>query len=453
MLSLDHIHSRSDIEDEKMEKTNLTYENRLIIENGIEKRLSFASIAKQIGKDRSTISREVKRNRTCDMGTAPRGSIKCRHLNEGCRMNHYCGTCIRKDCHGCKKICGVQCPFYEPAPCEHLLKPPYVCNKCRKRLVCDRDKYFYWAKKAQQKYTQMLTTSRQGVNLTPEEHERLDHIVRDGIARGLSPYQIICHNGGEEGLGICEKTFYSYINDGVFAGIGRGDTRARPYKKRKTGPERTYKKDKRCLEGRRYEDYVSYMGGFSPEEEPHTVQIDTVMGRLNSDDDCLLTIFFTSCSLQLAFVRRRNTCESVAKAFEWIYERLGHDDFCRIFPLLLTDNGSEFTDPDSIELAPNGEYRTRLFYTHPYSSFEKGACERNHELIRYIVPKGTELKMTQKQARLMMSHINSLPRKSLGGLSPYDVFAAQYGMRILERLGIWKVPADQINITPDLLRD
>ena len=216
-----------------MEKTNLTYENRLIIENGIEKRLSFASIAKQIGKDRSTISREVKRNRTCDMGTAPRGSIKCRHLKEGCRMNHYCGTCIRKDCHGCKKICGVQCPFYEPAPCEYLLKPPYVCNKCRKRLVCDRDKYFYWAKKAQQKYTQMLTTSRQGVNLTPEEHERLDHIVRDGIARGLSPYQIICHNGGEEGLGICEKTFYSYINDGVFAGIGRGDTRARPYKKRK----------------------------------------------------------------------------------------------------------------------------------------------------------------------------------------------------------------------------
>ena len=111
-----------------MEKTNLTYENRLIIENGIEKRLSFASIARQIGKDRSTISREVKRNRTCDMGTAPRGSIKCRHLKEGCRMNHYCGTCIRKDCHGCKKICTVQCPFYEPAPCEYLLKLPYVMN-------------------------------------------------------------------------------------------------------------------------------------------------------------------------------------------------------------------------------------------------------------------------------------------------------------------------------------
>ena len=84
----------------------------------------------------------------------------------------------------------------------------------------------------------MLTTSRQGVNLTPEEQERLDRIVRDGIARGLSPYQIICQNGGEEGLGICEKTFYSYINDGVFAGIGRGDTRARPYKKRNLIPFR-----------------------------------------------------------------------------------------------------------------------------------------------------------------------------------------------------------------------
>ena len=107
MLSLNHNHSRSDIKDGKMKKTNLTYEDRIIIENGIEKRLSFASIAKQIGKERSTISREVKRNRTYDMGTAPKGSIKCRYLKEGCRMNHYCGTCIKKDCHSCQKIVNI----------------------------------------------------------------------------------------------------------------------------------------------------------------------------------------------------------------------------------------------------------------------------------------------------------------------------------------------------------
>ena len=102
---------------------------------------------------------------------------------------------------------------------------------------------------------------------------------------------------------------------------------------------------------------------------------------------------------------------------------------------------------------PTGELRTRVFYCHPYSSWEKGACEVNHEFIRRIIPKGTAMDLSREQAGLMMSHINSCPRKSLGGRSPYDafVFFHENGEDILSRLGIQRIPLDQILLKPELL--
>ena len=177
------------------------------------------------------------------------------------------------------------------------------------------------------------------------------------------------------------------------------------------------------------------------------------MGRAGTDDYCLLTLHFTSCNFQLAYVREKNTCESVEKIFKWLYEILGHEDFTTLFPVILTDNGSEFSDPNAIELTPEGTRRTYVFYTHPNSSFEKGSCEKNHEFIRYIIPKGTELRLPQSKARLMMSHINSLPRKSLNGRSPIQMFKTIYGEAVLEKLGIVEIPAKELLLKPALIKD
>ena len=190
------------------------------------------------------------------------------------------------------------------------------------------------------------------MNLTEDGRLNLEAIVADGLGRGLSPYQIISQNGGEEGLGICEKTFYTYINSGVFNGINRLDMRAKMYKPRRKNIERMYKKDKLCLNGRRYEDYLEHMASFPAGSAPSVVEMDSVAGRAGTDDYCLLTIHFTSCNFQLAYVREKNTCESVEKVFKWLYETLEHEDFTALFPVILTDKRCPLHCSGEIPLQP-----------------------------------------------------------------------------------------------------
>lgn len=428
--------------------THLTFEERVAIEKGIEKQQSFSEIAKDIGKARSTVSREVKRNRIKKRSELQK-SI-CRYTKENCPVSKMCGVCLKKNCCGCRKACSASCQSFEERKCPQQARPPYVCNRCKKRPVCSYSRYYYNARDAEKRADEMLSGSRAGANLTSEEFERLDRIVRDGLRRGLSPYQIIQQSGGEEGLGICEKTFYTYINSGIFPGICRLDLPSRMYRPRRKNIQRMYKVDKRCLDGRRYEDFLEYMECFGA-DPPGIAEIDTVEGGYNAGSFCLLTIHFVKIRFQLAYVRERNDSRSVACTFNQLYEKLGKEDFIRLFPVILTDNGSEFSDPAAIETAPDGTCRTRLFYTHPNSSFEKGSCEKNHVHIRQIIPKGTEIRISQSQAQLMMSHINSAPRKSLNGFSPIQLFALLYGDEILDRLGITRIPADEITLKPSLL--
>lgn len=438
-----------------MEKkhSHLTLDERIVIEQGIKRKMSFSAIAASIGKDRSTVSREVQRNRKRYPGSAYMGRTPCKHTAEDCPVSRICQKCFKRTCYRCEKQCGEKCKDYKRALCPSLEKAPYVCNACRKKNFCTSERYFYDAKHANERYRDILVSSREGVNLTEDERLNLEAIVADGLRRGLSPYQIILQNGGEEGLGICEKTFYTYINSGIFDGINRLDLRSRMYKPRKKNIERMYKKDKLCLNGRRYEDYLEHMASFPAGAVPSVVEMDSVVGRAGADDYCLLTLHFTSCNFQLAYVREKNTCESVEKVFKWLYETLEHEDFTALFPVILTDNGSEFSDPNAIEFTSEGTRRTYVFYTHPNSSFEKGSCERNHEFIRYVIPKGTELRLSQSKARLMMSHINSLPRKSLNGRSPIQMFKTIYGEAVLQKLGIVEIPAKELLLKPALIKD
>ena len=124
-----------------------------------------------------------------------------------------------------------------------------------------------------------------------------------------------------------------------------------------------------------------------------------------------------------------------------------------IFPVLLADNGSEFSNPSAIEQDAQGNLRTRIFYYNAGAPYQKGSCENNHELIRRFIPKGTDLgRYTQEQINLMMSHINSYARKKLGNKSPYEVFSFQYGKEILDAFHLQQIPADEIILSPDLLK-
>lgn len=212
------------------------------------------------------------------------------------------------------------------------------------------------------------------------------------------------------------------------------------------GKKKAIKVDKTCRIGRTFEDYQKYMG-----ENPHLPvrQLDSVEGVKGGS--VLLTIHFVEQELQLAFLRKANDSQSVIDIFEKLYFELRPDIFINLFPVLLADNGSEFSNPKEIEFDKQENRRTHLFYCDPSAPYQKGNCENNHEMIRRCIPKGIDLgQYTQEQINLMMSHINSYARPKLGNKSPYDVFAFQYGEDILSVLGIKRIPADEIILTPKI---
>lgn len=156
----------------------------------------------------------------------------------------------------------------------------------------------------------------------------------------------------------------------------------------------------------------------------------------------------------LAFVRDHNTARSVMQIFNSLDTILGREAFCELFPVILTDRGSEFTDPVSIECdTSTGELRTRIFFCDPQRSDQKGGCEVAHEMIRRVLPKGTSFDhLTQEDIDLMMSHINSYTRKKLNNRSANQLFSTLHSEEIPGKLQQKLIPANEINLTPMLLK-
>ena len=209
-----------------------------------------------------------------------------------------------------------------------------------------------------------------------------------------------------------------------------------------------FKVDKACRIGRTFDDFLEFL-----KENPDcpVVQMDSLEGVKGGR--VLLTVHFVKTEFMLAFIRDRNTAASVHSIIERIYEILTPEVFSELFPVILTDNGSEFSDPVSIETGSDGIARTRIFYCEASSPYQKGAIENNHEFIRRIIPKGTSPdNFTQKDIDLMMYHINSYTRANLGDRSPYEMFAIIYGEDILKKMGAEPVPANDIVLLPSLIK-
>ena len=205
--------------------------------------------------------------------------------------------------------------------------------------------------------------------------------------------------------------------------------------------------DKSCLKNRRYDDYLEFI---KENKDISIVQMDTVEGRKGGK--VLLTIHFADTSFMLMFLRDANDSRSVTECFRWVYDAIGSAEYKTLFPVLLTDNGSEFSDPDKIEII-NDEKLTNVFYCYPYSAFLKPEIENNHELIRRIIPKGKSMdKLTQDDIRLIMSHVNSYTRKKLNDHSPFDAFSTRYGFKLIDVLGIEKINPNDIILKPNLLK-
>ncbi len=141
--------------------------------------------------------------------------------------------------------------------------------------------------------------------------------------------------------------------------------------------------------------------------------MDTVKGR-REKGKCLLTMIFSKYDFMLVFLIDSASQRCVQAVFDELTEKLGIEIFQRLFPVILTDNGGEFKDPDSLENTDYGIKRTNIFYCHPQASWEKPHIERNHEYIRMVIPKGVSMdNFTQADIIVMTNHINSVSRDIL----------------------------------------
>lgn len=350
--------------------------------------------------------------------------------------------CTRR-CSTCR-ACNQICPDFTEEVCSKLAAPPYVCNGCADETACVLRKFYYLHKLAHRNYRELLTESREGANITEEELISLDQLVSPLIRQGQSLHHILVNN--PDCFTMNDKTLYRYVAGGLLQ-AKNGDMPRVCRLKPRAGKPVEHKVDTGCRIGRTYADYLSFM---ATAPDLRAVEMDSVIGRVGGK--VLLTLMFPWCGLMLAFLRNRNDSQSVIDAFSHLWSLSGPELYRRLFAVLLGDNGSEFSNPKALEIDPDGNFRTRVFYCDPRATNQKARIERNHEFIRMILPKGTSFdRLVQTDIDLMMSHINSYSRPVLGDKTPFDLFSYVYGTDLLEALGLRWIAPNDILLKPRLL--
>jgi IS30 family transposase len=425
---------------------HFTLSERIEIERYLNESYSFKAIGRKLNRDCTTISKDIKKHiylkKTGAYGKPFNNCLK----KFDCKHSYLCDspTCKNNYCRFCSK-CSSICKDFIEEKCIRLLKPPYVCNGCKELRNCRLEKSVYSATTAQKEYETLRCESRSGITINEEEAKRLDDFISPLIKRGQSIHHICSNN--TDTIMCSEKTIYNYVNFNLFSARNIDLPRKVRYRSRKKSTD-SFKINKSCRVGRTYEDFITYMNN---NPDTPVVEMDSVEGVKGGK--VLLTIHFKEAQFMIAFLRDANTSKSVIDIFENLYIELGNETFNKLFPVILTDNGSEFSNPSVIEFDCQGNRRTQIFYCNPSAPYQKGAIENNHELIRRIIAKGNSLNgYKQDDIILMMNHINSYGRKKLNNQSPHQVFSFFYGVDILKKLGAILIPPNEVILNPVLLK-
>lgn len=377
-------------------KPKLSVSERIKIQILLERNLSFSEIAQELNRSVSTISREVGRNAT----------IK------------------NKD--------GSKCP-----------KRLMVCNKCSKRYYCSFRQIFYSYEEAQNKAENRNESAQNRTKLSPEVITTINDIVTPGVRNSKSLHHVYFANPILKTL-CSERTIRRLIY--------RRELEVKAHELRRyVRYKRTYQKNNKLwvrnievLYGRLYEDFLNYV---KKHKRMNIVQYDSVIGK-RDDKQALLTIMFPKYNFQFGFLIKKDNPNDVNHKLRLLFRKLGDDAVRVIFPINVADNGSEFSYFNRLELNSAGQTICRTFFTRPYRSNDKASCERNHELIRYCLPKGKSLNfLTQDQVDEMFSNINCLIRKSINNSTPYELVLRKYGQEFMDTIGIQRISTKKVRLT------
>ena len=387
---------------------HLSFDDRCIIQQFISYGRTFSEVSNRLHKDRTTISKEIRTHRySLDKGKRP--------------------TCLK------------------------LKKPPYVCNACEARPHCTCQRFLYDAAIAHSEYEKTLSLERASIKLTKDEIDTINTVVAPlMIQQHHSINQVFIEH--PECLPISKTTFYRYIDLGLVHVKNidlQRKVRYRVKKEERPAKERFISERKL---GHLYVNFKEYM-----DEHPtaSVVEMDTVIGTAGGKGGkCFLTLLFRQYNFMLIYLMPYKRSEYVTQVFLRLRTELGDEEYKRLFEVILTDNGTEFSDADSIMFSlETGELLSNLFYCEPYSAWQKGSIEKNHQYIRYVLPKGTSFSgLTQEDCNLLASHINSTPRKSLNNRTPYEAAKSFLGEKTLQSFGITPIPSDEVNLSVRLFR-
>ena len=396
---------------------HLSYEDRKNIEDGLNQNKSINQISKEINRSHSTVIREIDRNKIYS------------------KSNNWCTN---------KKYENPDYDFH----CSKLDKTPYVCNGCKSRSGCRKERYTYYARKADDMYRETKSDSRKGINLTPEEVFKINEVITPLVKKGQTINHLYINH--PDILDFSKPSFYNYVNNGVFEFKPLDFPRIVKYKKRKNNSKRRTRKEREIRINRTYDDFKEYI---SNNPDVNIVEMDTVEG-IQSESDCFLTLLWRKSKFMLIFKLQEQTTAEVTRIFDYLQETLPYEVYKYLFQVILTDNGHEFFDVVNIECYhKTGEVITRLFFCDSHASWQKGIIEKNHEFIRYILPKGSSFKnITQQDCNLIMNNINNLSRDSLNSKTPYEAMLFLCDQSTLDLLNCHHINPDDVILNETLLK-
>ena len=414
---------------------------------------SLPKIAADLGRSPSTIRSELLGHRLdSDKGYGCSNRL-CAHFDECRRMTFSAhGEVLRKNSRGCFE----SCPDFREATCRRLARPPFVCNGCERERGCPLKKKFYVAAAAQAGYETTLRLSRTGIHPSDDDIGRMNAVLSPSVRRGQSVSAVMSAHG-DVFKGFGRSTVYGWIEAGLFSAKGHD----LPYagRSRKPRPKPVTKTNARCRIGRTIREMREWLKAH-PDVVP--CELDTVIGSVSGK--VLFTMIFPRSGLALGFLRDQKTSQTCTRIFNMLWTVAGPKLFRRLFAAILTDNGTEFSDPGMIErYRPDPDHNptklvsrgVRVWFTDPYCSSQKPHIENFHLMLRRILQKGTSFNMlTQEGVSLTFSHLNSYPRETRDGKTPYDLFVSELGdegVRFLDTLGIKRIPAAQVTLHPFLL--
>lgn len=387
-------------------KKHLTLQDRIEIQECVSRGMTFKAIACRIGKDPTTVSREVRKH----------AEVQEKRFTK------------------------------TEETCPKLLRPPFVCNGCEQyhRCSCVYPRKLYVGKRAQHEYETVLKESREGIPLNKESFYRTEKIISDGVRSGQNVYHIIHANH----LSVSKSTVYRHIRKGYYAIAPIDLPRAVKFKpRRKHAPEYV---PQGIRKGRSYKDFEAFL-----QEHPgiSATEMDTVIGSIGGK--VIMTFQTAHVDFMFGLLLENKTAGEAAEKITALKQRMTASGFSfgEFFPVLLTDNGGEFSCVSAFENSIEGEKETSVFFCDPNAPYQKPHVENNHTLFRSIVPTGSSFDdFTQETVNLIFSHVNGVLRNKFHGKSAYDMFCFTYSAELAQALGISYIAPQEVIQSPLLLK-